>query len=65
MDLRLVEDAKIKCAKKHFERISNDKVKFDAVSGFNELLTKLRIRIRARRWYDILNLRKMVWSFVK
>ncbi|MDD4082869.1 MAG: DEAD/DEAH box helicase family protein [Sphaerochaetaceae bacterium] len=42
MELRLVEEAKIKCAKKHFEKISNDKVKFDAVNGFNELLLKIQ-----------------------
>ena len=44
MDLRGVENVKIECAKKHFEAISDGKVKFDAVSSFDELENELGIK---------------------
>ena len=33
-----IEKAKIQCAKKHFEKISNNSVKYDAVDSFEKLL---------------------------
>ena len=41
MQLRGIEDAKIKCAKKHFKAISNDEVQYDVVSNYEELLNKV------------------------
>ncbi|EMR75557.1 hypothetical protein MBGDF03_01094 [Thermoplasmatales archaeon SCGC AB-540-F20] len=41
LDLRGVERIKIECAKKHFNAISDGNVKFDAVSGFDELINKI------------------------
>ena len=38
MDLRDVEKAKIHCAKEHFKKISSDKVIYDVVNGYDELL---------------------------
>jgi type III restriction enzyme len=38
MELREVESAKISCARKHFQAISSDKVKFDVVSNYKELM---------------------------
>lgn len=38
LQLRNIEIAKISCAKKHFERISGDKVRYGVVSSFGELL---------------------------
>jgi type III restriction enzyme len=39
--LRGVESNKIACARKHFAAISGDKVKFDVVTSFDELMTKI------------------------
>ena len=41
LELRDIERAKIECAKKHFESISNSEVKYDVVSNYNELMTKV------------------------
>lgn len=38
MELREVEKAKIECAKKHFKSISNDNIKYDVVSSYDELI---------------------------
>ena len=38
LQLRNIENAKIACAHKHFEKISGDKVKYGVVSSFEELL---------------------------
>lgn len=38
MELRRIEEAKIHCAKKHFERISNNSVKYDVVQNYEKLL---------------------------
>ena len=38
LDLRLVEDAKIECARKHFRAISTDNVKYDVVNSYDELM---------------------------
>ena len=42
LQLRLIEDTKIKCAKKHFATISNDEVIYDVVDSYDKLLEKLR-----------------------
>ncbi len=41
LNLKGVEKAKIECAKKHFKSISNDKVKYDMVSSYDELINIL------------------------
>jgi cell division GTPase FtsZ len=41
LQLKEMEQIKIKCAKKHFEAISSDKVKFEDVANFKELTNKL------------------------
>lgn len=41
MDLRGAENAKIICAKKHYEAISDNKVKYHAVTSFDEVLRRL------------------------
>ena len=41
LELRDIEKAKIECAKKHFKSISNNEVKYDVVSNYNELMTKV------------------------
>jgi type III restriction enzyme len=38
MQLREVEKAKIECARRHFEKISDDTVKYSAVSSYADLL---------------------------
>ncbi len=38
MELRAIEQAKVFCAKKHFEHISNNSVKYDIVDSFEKLL---------------------------
>ncbi len=39
--LRPIEQAKIKCAKKHFEAISNGEVVFDFFNNYKDLKNKL------------------------
>ncbi len=41
MQLRLIEDAKISCARKHFEAISSDNIKFDVVDSYKTLMEKV------------------------
>lgn len=38
LDLRLIEDAKIHCAREHFKSISTDFVKFDVVNNYQKLM---------------------------
>lgn len=38
MELREIESAKISCARKHFQAISSDKVKFDVVANYEQLM---------------------------
>lgn len=40
-DTRGIEEAKIHCAKKHFKKISNDTVKYDAVDSYDMLMSKV------------------------
>ena len=37
LDLRLIEDAKIHCAREHFKTISTDSVKYDVVNNYQNL----------------------------
>lgn len=41
LELRDIEKAKIECAKKHFKSISNDEVRYDVISNYGELMTKV------------------------
>ena len=41
LELRDIEKAKIECAKKHFKSISNNEVKYDVISNYGELMTKV------------------------
>ena len=41
MQLRLVEEAKIHCAREHFKAISGDKVVYDVVDSFTALMEKV------------------------
>jgi type III restriction enzyme len=38
MELREIEKSKIACAKKFFDKITSDQVKYDAVRNYNDLL---------------------------
>jgi type III restriction enzyme len=42
MELREVESAKISCARKHFQAISSDKIIFDAVENYQELMSLVK-----------------------
>ncbi len=42
IQLREVEQAKIECARRHFDKISNDTVKYSAVSTYAELMTAVQ-----------------------
>lgn len=41
MQLRLIEESKIHCAREHFKAISGDKVVYDVVDGYQSLLEKV------------------------
>ncbi len=41
MDLRPIEQAKIKCAKEHFRALSRDDVRYDVVDSYEALLNKV------------------------
>ncbi|MDD3400372.1 MAG: DEAD/DEAH box helicase family protein [Eubacteriales bacterium] len=41
MQLRLIEDAKIHCAREHFKSISTDVVKYDVVDSYESLMAKV------------------------
>lgn len=38
MDLRLIEDTKIECARKFFTKITSDQVKYDVVNSYGKLM---------------------------
>ncbi len=42
LELRGVENAKIACAKKHFEAICGDEVKYDVITSFNDLIKLIK-----------------------
>ena len=41
MQLRLIEESKIHCAREHFKAISGDRVVYDVVDGYKSLLEKV------------------------
>ena len=41
MQLRLIEDAKIHCAREHFRAISRDNVVYDVVDSYTSLMKKV------------------------
>ncbi len=41
MQLRMIEDAKIHCAKEHFKAISNENVVYDVVDSYKSLMEKI------------------------
>lgn len=41
MDLRLIENSKIECAKKHFQILNNGEYVYDVVASFNDLMNKV------------------------
>ncbi|KSV60520.1 hypothetical protein [Acetivibrio ethanolgignens] len=41
MQLRLIEDAKIHCAREHFRAISGDNVVYDVVDSYTSLMEKV------------------------
>lgn len=41
MQLRMIEDAKIHCAREHFKAISNDNVVYDVVDSYKSLMDKV------------------------
>ena len=41
MELREVEKAKIECARKHFECLCNNTVKYDVVDSYDTLINML------------------------
>ncbi len=41
MQIRPIEDAKISCARKHFEAISKENVKYDVVDSYDSLMEKV------------------------
>lgn len=44
MQLRLIEESKIHCAREHFRTISNGEVIYDVVDSYQSLLELLRDR---------------------
>jgi len=42
MDLRLIEDAKIHCAREHFKALSTNTVKYDVVNNYQELMSLVK-----------------------
>ena len=41
IQLRLIEEAKIKCAREHFKAISTETVKYDVVDSYESLMAKV------------------------
>lgn len=42
VDLRLIEDARIHCAREHFKAISTDAIKYDVVNNYQELMSLVK-----------------------
>ena len=42
MQLRLIEESKIHCAREHFKAISNGEVVYDVIDGYDSLLNLVR-----------------------
>lgn len=41
LQLRGIEDAKIKCARKHFEALNSDNIKYDVVTSYKDLMERV------------------------
>jgi type III restriction enzyme len=41
MQLRLIEESKIHCAREHFKAISNENVVYDVIDSYQALLDKV------------------------
>ena len=41
MQLRIIEDSKIHCAREHFKAISGDNVVYDVVDSYQSLMEKI------------------------
>ena len=41
LQLRGIEDAKIQFARKHFEALNSDNIKYDVVDGYKDLMEKV------------------------
>lgn len=41
MQLRMIEEAKVHCAREHFKAISSDSVVYDVVGGYVSMLGKV------------------------
>lgn len=41
MQLRLIEESKIHCAREHFKAVSNGNVVYDVVDGYTSLMEKV------------------------
>ncbi|MBP3366054.1 MAG: DEAD/DEAH box helicase family protein [Treponema sp.] len=41
LQLRGIEDAKIQCARKHFEALNSDKIKYDVVTSYKDLMERV------------------------
>ena len=41
MQLRMIEDAKIHCAREHFKAISTENVKYDVVDSYETLMNEV------------------------
>ena len=46
MQLRKIEEMKIECARKFFEKITSDKVKYDVVDSFDRLMQIVKTPIQ-------------------
>jgi len=42
LQLREIENAKIECARRHFEKISSGDIKYDVINSFEDLMRKIR-----------------------
>jgi len=42
MELREVEKAKIECARRHFEKLSNGQLKYDVVDSYEKLMEMVK-----------------------
>ncbi|MBD5608016.1 MAG: hypothetical protein HDQ93_04100 [Desulfovibrio sp.] len=41
LELRAIESAKIACARKHFEALNSENVKYDIISSYDDLINKV------------------------
>ncbi|KXB39238.1 hypothetical protein HMPREF1872_01270 [Amygdalobacter nucleatus] len=48
MQLRLIEQSKIHCAREHFKAISGDNVVYDVVDSYKSLMDKVMRQLKKR-----------------